>query len=118
MAQTPIYHLALADDWMRAVSSPYATSTLDKSLAQVGFIHCSFREQVQLIADNVYRGRHDLLLLEIDPDRLAATVRVESVNGGSDEFPHIYGPLNRDAVIAVTPVAVLEDGRLDIAAIL
>jgi glutathione S-transferase len=118
MVQGPIYHLALFDDWMRDTSSAYATSTVDKSLEQVGFIHCSFVEQVQLIADGVYRDRPDVLLLQIDPGRLAAQLRVENLEGGDDAFPHIYGPLNRDAVIAVTPVEVLADGRLDIGPIL
>ena len=109
-----IYHLALARDWERGPSDAYSTSTLGRSLADQGFIHCSFREQVQQIADLVYRGRSDVLLLEIDSARLAATVKVEPSNGGRDSYPHIYGPLNRDAVVRVTPVDVRENGRLDI----
>ena len=115
MVRGLIYHLALAEDWERDPSSRYETSTLGHSLADVGFIHCSFREQVQRIADLVYRGRSDVLLLEIDRGRLIADVRVENLEGGSDAYPHIYGELNRDAVVAVTPLAVRDDGRLDVA---
>ena len=117
MIQRPIYHLALAEDWENERTDAYTTSTLGTSLAEQGFVHCSFASQVRQIADLVYRGRTDVLLLEIDPARLTSPVRVENLDGGADEFPHVYGPINRDAVVEVTPLAVLADGRLDIAPI-
>ena len=115
MIEGPIYHLALASDWDRDQPHGYSTSTLGRSLDDEGFIHCSFRDQVQQIADMVYRGRDDVVLLEIDPARLVATVRVESLGEGDPSFPHIYGPVNRDAVVRVTPLRILDDGRLDVA---
>ena len=111
----PIYHLALAGDWESDPNTPYAMSTLGKSLAQQGFIHCSFREQVQQIADMVYRDREDVVLLEIDPARLTAPIQVEALCADGQAFPHIYGPINRDAVVNVTPLHMLVDGRLDVA---
>lgn len=102
----PIFHLALAADWDRDPTGPYETSTLGVSLAEQGFIHCSFRHQVGKIADLVYQGRQDVVLLEIDPALLGAPVKVEDLDGIGDAFPHIYGPLNRDAVVKVT---ALED---------
>jgi len=113
-----IYHLALAEDWGHEAPDDYTTSTLGRSLADQGFIHCSFREQVQQIADLVYRGRSDVLLLEIDRSRLDAAVKVEPPDGGSDCYPHIYGPINRDAVVRVARVNVGKNGRLDIASAL
>ena len=41
-----------------------------------------------------FPGRHDLVLLEIDPQLLNAEVRWE---GG---FPHLYGPLDVAAVLS------------------
>ena len=110
----PIYHLALAEDWEHSPSTSYTTSTLGRTLAEQGFIHCSFRHQVQQIADLVYRGRPDVVLLEIDPARLGAAVQVEGAHG-AEEFPHIYGPLNREAVVKVTPLDIRVDGCLDVA---
>ena len=92
-----LYHLALERDWGANASGDYEISTLGHTLADVGFIHCSFAHQVDQIAELVYHGRDDVLLLEIDPGRLHAAIKVE------DTFPHIYGPLNRDAVVSVTP---------------
>lgn len=114
MVDGPIYHLALTGDWESDPSGSYVTSTLGKSLAEQGFVHCSFREQVQQVADMVFRDRRDVLLLKIDPARLTATIQVENLHGGHEAFPHIYGPVNRDAVVKVTPVPMLGDGRLDV----
>ncbi|MEY2451878.1 MAG: hypothetical protein QOD92_1452 [Acidimicrobiaceae bacterium] len=111
----PIYDLALTGDWESEPTRPYTTSTLGKTLADQGFIHCSFRTQVQQIADVVYRGRTDTVLLELDPARLTASIRVENLDGGDEVFPHIYGPINRDAVVKSTPLRVGADGRLDVA---
>jgi uncharacterized protein (DUF952 family) len=118
MAEGAIYHLAVADDWRGDPDAAYATSTLDRTLEEEGFIHCSFATQLQQIADLVYRGRKDVLLLKIEIASLTSQVRVETLVGCSGSFPHIYGPLNRDAVTNVTPLALLADGRLDVAAAL
>jgi hypothetical protein len=56
--QGPVYHLALAQEWREAVErrQSYGRSTLGKSQAEVGFIHCSFARQVDTIARLIYRG--------------------------------------------------------------
>ncbi len=111
--QRPLFHLALAPEWdMARDAGSYRRSTLGVSLEEEGFIHCSFAEQVQRIADLVYRGRDDVVVLRIDPDRLDAEIRVEDLTGAGMAFPHIYGPLPLDAVTAVVSVAPAADGRL------
>ena len=52
----------------------------------------------------------DLVLLVIDPVLLRAEVRYEDVPGAELPFPHLYGPLNVDAVIAARPFAPGPDG--------
>jgi len=108
-----LFNLALAEDWERAPERDYETSTLGVSLSDQGFIHRSFRHQVQQIADVVYRGRNDVLLLKIDHDRLSAQIKVEALHEGEDAFPHIYRPLNRPAVVESSRMRLLADGRLD-----
>jgi uncharacterized protein (DUF952 family) len=113
VATPPIYHLAIAADW-DAAAEAYVGSTLGRSLAEVGFVHCSTAAQVQRVADLFYRGRGDVVLLEIDPERLGVPLRYEEVPGG-ERFPHVYGPLSRQAVLSATPVPLGEDGRLELA---
>jgi glutathione S-transferase len=93
-----LYHLALAADWEAARrSGRYTTSTRGRSLEEEGFIHCSFADQVESTAQAFYADAGDVVLLEIDPARLSSDVIVE---GG---FPHVYGALEVDAVVAATP---------------
>jgi glutathione S-transferase len=112
----PIFHLALRDEWNEAVDrgEPYRRSTLGVSLAQEGFIHCSFGNQVGMIADLFYRGRDDVLLLVIDPARVASPIRVEPAEGGGHFFPHLYGPLPVAAVVSAIPLPLDADGRLGV----
>jgi uncharacterized protein (DUF952 family) len=100
-----LYHLAARQDWERAVrDGAYRVSTLGLSLAEVGFIHTSFAHQVAGVAARYYAGeRRPLVLLEIGRARLVPAVRVEPA--GDDAFPHLYGPLDPAAVVAVHPVS-------------
>lgn len=109
-----LLHLAVAAEWERArARGTYERSTIDTSLEEEGFIHCSFPEQVQATADRYYRGRDDIVLLRVDPDRLDADVVVEEARSG-DRFPHIYGPIPVEAVTSAEPVPMGPDGRLDL----
>ncbi len=107
-----IYHIAVRADWEQALASgAYTTSTVGKTLAEEGFIHASAASQVASTANAYYRDvPGDLVLLVIDPDRLDAELRYEDVPGAELPFPHIYGPLNVDAVLAVAPLAPGPDG--------
>jgi uncharacterized protein (DUF952 family) len=104
MPGEPLYHLALRGDWEADPARPYAMSTIGRTLDEEGFIHCSFRAQVRQTADRYYAGRDDVVVLTIDPTRVDTPIRVESVGRGTEQFPHLYGPLPRDAVVAVTPL--------------
>jgi uncharacterized protein (DUF952 family) len=115
----PLYHLALAAEWERArAAGAYDRSTIGRSLAEEGFIHCSFASQVPATADRFYRGRDDVVLLRIDPDLLDADVRVEEVPGAGEAFPHLYGPLPVGAVAWARPVPLDGDGGLDLSGLL
>ena len=101
-----IYHLVTKAVWERNPDQPYRAV----SLAIEGFIHCSFAEQVAGSANRFYADAAELLLLHIDVDRLSSPLR-EEASGVGEIFPHIHGPLNRDAVVAVEVLARDSDGR-------
>jgi uncharacterized protein (DUF952 family) len=109
---TLIYHVSFASDWDAARKvGEYRVSTRGRTLEQVGFIHCSQRTQVEPVANAVYKGTGDLVLLGIDPDRVRSEIRYDHVDGWNDPFPHIYGPLNMDAVVEVSLFRPGPDGR-------
>lgn len=96
-----VFHIATAADWSAGQGrGEYHVSTLGRSLNEVGFIHCSYRHQVERVANAAYRGAGPLLLLSIDPASVGADVREES-GGGVETFPHLYGPLPVSAVVQV-----------------
>jgi uncharacterized protein (DUF952 family) len=106
-----IYHIALAADWANALrDGAYTTSTRGMSLAEQGFIHASTERQVAFVANSYYKGLPGLLLLVIDTARLTASLRYDDVPGSDEPFPHIYGPLNPDAVIDTVPLEAGSDG--------
>ena len=101
---TLIYHIAEAADWEQAQrDGQYTMSTRGRTLAEEGFIHASTAEQVPLVAGAYDQGVPDLVLLVIDAERVRPELRYEHVPGQEDPYPHIYGPLNLNAVIETRP---------------
>jgi uncharacterized protein (DUF952 family) len=81
------------------------------AFAREGFIHCSHPHQVMAVANRLFRGRSDVVLLEIDPARLPCRVVEENLEGGAERYPHIYGRLPMAAVVAVLPLRCGADGQ-------
>lgn len=109
-----IHHLALAHEWAAATAGgrAYDRSTVDRSLAEEGFVHCSTPAQLRATADRYYAGRTDVVLLTIDTTRLAGTVVMEQAPSSGEWYPHVYGPIPLDAVVGAEPVVPGPDGRL------
>ena len=86
----------------------YTTSMLDDE----GFIHCSDVETFHLVADFMFKDdKETLVLLCIDTSKIQAEVVWEDLYNAGIDFPHIYGPLNLDSVIAVLPFLRDKDGK-------
>jgi len=112
-----ILHLTSRDEWLSALKAgEYRTP----SLLTDGFIHCSTEKQIVQVADSFYAGRHGLVLLVIDPSRLRPELHWEppahptpqtDLPLSDDLFPHIYGPLNIEAVLNVLSFEPKPDGK-------
>jgi sugar phosphate isomerase/epimerase/uncharacterized protein (DUF952 family) len=110
-----LYHITPAAEWTASrEAGEYRGSTRGKSLADVGFIHTSHTHQVTRVADAIYRGTPGLVLLVIDPAAVRAEIREEPLPGTGERFPHIYGPLNADAVVDVLPFEPAADGTFEL----
>jgi uncharacterized protein (DUF952 family) len=106
-----IFHITRSADWQAARRhGSYTLSTRDRTLQEVGFIHCSYAHQVAGTANMIFPGQNDLVLLVIDPERLRAPLRQEAATEGGEAFPHIYGPLNLEAVVEVHAYPPKPDG--------
>jgi uncharacterized protein (DUF952 family) len=106
--QDVIFHIAQMVDWEHATDeSPYAPASLERE----GFIHCSTRGQVVAVANRLFAGRQDLVMLRIDPARVPHPIRFENCEGGQEQFPHIYGALPVAAVSGVFPFRPGRDGQ-------
>ena len=107
-----IVHLAYGRDWRDAKSAgEYAPSVLSEE----GFIHLSTPELVHLPANAMYSEMPDLVLLWIDPARVSSELRDKLPGPGADyAFPHLYGPLNLDAVIAEMPLDPWSQGTFEL----
>jgi uncharacterized protein (DUF952 family) len=108
-----ILHIAVKNEWEAAVADREAYVPVRFALD--GFVHCSSATQVLGPADRLFRGRTDLVLLVIDPTRLQADVVEEPGDPGKPEtFPHVYGPIDLDAVVRVIAFPPGPDGRFSL----
>jgi uncharacterized protein (DUF952 family) len=103
-----IFHIAQRDQWEAARAGGVYRAG---SLATQGFIHCSTREQVLATANRVFRGQTGLVLLGIEAGKVETEIRYENLEGGSELYPHIYGPLNVDAVVSTAAFKPQADGE-------
>jgi uncharacterized protein (DUF952 family) len=114
-----IYHVTSRSAWSKArQSGEYRAASLETE----GFIHCSTENQVVPVAEKFYKGQPNLYLLVIEPALLSSDLKWEPPSGGAPPpgvpedalFPHIYGPINLDAVVQVFDLQSDPDGKFNL----
>jgi uncharacterized protein (DUF952 family) len=95
------YHVTTRADWEQAKAQG---QYIHPSLAIEGFIHCSQEHQVAGVLERYFVGQKDLVKLTISTDLLTSKYIFDWSESTQDTFPHIYGPINLEAVTNVTPV--------------
>jgi len=94
----PLFHITTRAAWDRSQAAhEYRPSSLETE----GFIHLSTEEQWRHTLQRFYRSVSDLVVLRIDPRRVAAEIKFERATDVDEEFPHLYGPLETDAVVSL-----------------
>ena len=104
-----IYHLTSREGWAAGqAAGEYAAP----SLADEGFIHCSGDEDQTLrVAQRLYAGLADLLVLDVETGKLNAEVKREISARSGEMYPHVYGTINLDAVVRVRELALDSEGK-------
>lgn len=100
-----IFHITSRSKLEKAKASGHYESD---TLKTEGFIHLSRPHQVLKVANFLFKGKEDLVLLHVHQEMVISEVKYE---GSKDNlFPHIYGPLNIDAVVGVHELRESESG--------
>ena len=94
----PLFHITSAREADRATS---AGTYVPEAFHIDGFVHCSYRHQLRDVANRHFAGRTGLVLLEIDRSKLSCQVVDENLEGGTELYPHVYGPLPMAAVVGI-----------------
>ena len=96
-----IYHITSKEEWANAIEKGFFEVA---SLQLEGFIHCSQEHQVAGVLQRYYSGKTNLVKLVIDETKVINKIIYENAPSVNQNFPHIYGTLNIDAVIDVVEI--------------
>ncbi|HSK71086.1 MAG TPA: DUF952 domain-containing protein [Pyrinomonadaceae bacterium] len=92
-----IYHIVLPEVWENFNDKDFYEAG---SLQTEGFIHCSFREQIEAVLQRYYKDSEKVLVLEIESEKLTSELLNEP-STNNEIYPHIYGKINRDAIVGI-----------------
>ncbi len=91
-----IFHMTTQNEWQRQVDEHLYSHP---SLKTEGFIHCSQYHQVIGTYHKHLEGISNLVLLSINPLKLSSALKLEMGKDQDQLFPHIYGTINKEAIV-------------------
>ena len=100
------YHLVPKQVWEKQREQ---SEYLPEAFSQDGFIHCTNGlEELVNVGNRYYTSdERPFLVLILDVSKIQAPVRYDDPD---EIYPHIYGPLNTDAVVGTLEVRRDENG--------
>jgi uncharacterized protein (DUF952 family) len=101
-----IIHIVEASVWMNEANRE---QYFEDSLKNNGFIHCCLSSQVDFVLHSWFSNSENLIIIEINSELLQSPLNFENLEGGKEKFPHIYGPINKDAMITWYPLRKEKD---------
>jgi uncharacterized protein (DUF952 family) len=96
-----IYHITSLSWWEAAKKAGQLSSP---RFDEEGYIHCATEQQIEGVLERYFRGQTDLVRLTIDKAKVKPPLVYELAGKLNEVFPHIHGPINLDAVVAVDPI--------------
>ncbi len=107
MNPTILYHIVQPNWWETFANKDFYES---ETLSEEKFIHLSTFEQVDGTLTNFYKDSKRLFLLHISVDKLTSELIFEDLYNHGSMYPHLYGRLNKDAVVEVQELLADADG--------
>ena len=101
-----LVHIAPRDQWQQSRATAYVPDEFESD----GFVHLSALHQVLIPANRFYRDRSDLVAVVLDSRILGDSVVWEAGTDTVERFPHLYGAITPDAVIAEVDFEPEPDG--------
>jgi len=97
MNNSYIYHICTEGSWEEQSNSK---EYIHDSLKGEGFIHFSEEHQIEGVLERYFTDQTDLLILTIEPSKIDEKVQYDKAPNDED-YPHIYGPINKAAIIKI-----------------
>lgn len=94
-----IYHVTTKAWWEAAKEAGKLSSP---RFEEEGYIHCATAQQVPGVLQRYFANQTDLVKLTLDKSKIQPPVVFELAGSLNEVFPHVHGPINLDAVVAVT----------------
>jgi uncharacterized protein (DUF952 family) len=92
-----IYHIVTPETWEKfKTENEYEAESLETE----GFIHCSYRNQLDDVLRRYYKDAEKVLILHINTHRLTSELIAEP-STNREVYPHIYGTINKSAIVNV-----------------
>lgn len=95
-----IYHITTVQDWELQKDEE---NFLPPDFHREGFIHCCTEHQLAGVLDRYFKGKTGLVLLHLNDLKLEPELKYEA-STNEEKFPHVYGAINREAVVKVTSI--------------
>lgn len=73
-------------------------------MKEEGLIHCSEDNQVAGVIERYFKDKRNLVKLVVDTGKLTSQLIYEWSPSIAQTFPHVYGPINLEAVTKVVPI--------------
>ncbi len=104
-------HICQRLEWENAVKIGHYEAP---SLLQESFIHFSQPHQVLDVARRHFQSADNLVILQVDDQRIPSPIKLENLDGGAELYPHVYGFLPCEAVTQVHALKRGLDGKFEL----
>lgn len=102
-----IIYTATCEEWDKIRTQ---TEFASEDFYREGLIHCSYPNQTVWVLNKHFRNLEKVILICIDPKLLKAEWISEDIKGEGEEFPHVYGNINTDAIVEVFDIKPSKSG--------